>query len=316
MRAKTDHELIAWGKEKAKISGKADFLDLELTVFPNQKKLLINKQEKRLTDLIGTFLTVLFTPAEVEIASGSPDRRRRFLDQFAANLSREYLVSLGKYQKVLRARNGLLWQIKNGRAHDLSVWDEQLATLAVEIWKKRVSLIEELNTEIKTVSRKLLSGDLKLFYEPPIAVGSTKNMREEFLRLLQKSSSEEIRKALTQIGPQRDDFKIILDLEKNDKIVSKDLGIYGSRGEQRSAVICLKLAEIELLTAAKETRPTLLLDEVLGELDPKHQQLLVRQIRKGQAFLTSANYTELKKILGTGYKSFEVKDGAITPVAD
>ncbi len=310
-RTRADHELISWGAESAKISGKADILELEMTIFPNQKKLQINKQERRLTELIGTFLVVLFTPAEIEIVGGSPDRRRSFLDQLASKLSRDYLISLAKYQRLLRTRNSLLWQIKNGKKLDLVVWNEQLASLAVTIWQERYQLIEQLGPTLKANGQKLLAGELKVIYEPLIKLGSTKVMKEQFLGELARRENEEIRKSLTLIGPQRDDFKVILDAEKEDKVVSKDLTIYGSRGEQRSAVICLKLSEIEILEQVKETRPTLLLDEVLGELDQKHQKLLLSQIKKGQAFLTTANFTELGKLIGSGYQSFEVKDGQI-----
>src|SRR3990172_8718766 len=125
-RSRVDHELVAWGQESSKVVGKASFLEIELLITRNKKTLSVNKQEKRLTDLIGSFLTVLFTPADIEIVSGSPDKRRRFLDQLGSSLSRDYLLNLVKLSRVLRTRNQLLWQVKQGKNIDLSVWDTQL----------------------------------------------------------------------------------------------------------------------------------------------------------------------------------------------
>lgn len=313
-RARTDHELITWGQEAAKVVGKASFLEIELLVKETKKTLLINKQEKRLTDLIGSFLTVLFTPADVEIISGSPDKRRRFLDQIGSTLSREYLLSLVKLGRIIRTRNQLLWQIRQGKSIDLSVWDSQLSKEAVTIWKYRFALIVLLQEKLQRLAKKLLGGDLKLVYATSAKGETDKKMEERFLEELVVLRNEEIQKTLTLIGPQRDDFRIILELEEGAKVVSKDLTIYGSRGEQRAASLALKLAEIEILEKEKNTRPVLLLDDVLGELDQSHQRLLLSQLKKGQSFITTTNIEFFNQNKNLKFNKFHLERGQVTVV--
>lgn len=313
-RARTDHELLAWGQEAAKVTGKASFLEIELFIKENKKQLLINKQEKKLTDLIGSFLTVLFTPDDVEIISGSPDKRRRFLDQLGTSLSREYLLALVKLSRLLRSRNQLLWQLRQGRAIDLTVWDAQLAKAAVIVWQHRFAFIVLLQEKLQRLSRKLLGGDIKLVYAT-VAKGETaKKMEERFLADLLALRDEEIQKSQTLIGPQRDDFKILFEIEEENKIVSKDLTVYGSRGEQRAASLALKLAEIEIIEKEKNTRPVLLLDDVLGELDLNHQRLLLSQLKKGQSFITTTNIDFFDKTKEFRFTKFQVSQGKITKV--
>lgn len=313
-RARTDHELVRWGEESAKVSGKASFLEIELLVKQNKKELLINKQPKKLTDLIGSFLVVLFTPADIEIVSGSPDKRRRFLDQIGVNLSRDYLISLVKLNRIIRTRNQILWQIKQGQRADLTVWDSQLAKQAVVIWKLRFDLVLQLSENLQKLSRRILGGDLQIVYATQAQLDSDKKMQENFLAELGVLREEEIQKSLTLIGPQRDDFKLLFEIEEDNKVVSKDLTVFGSRGEQRAASLTLKLAEIEIIEKNKETRPTLLLDDVLGELDESHQRLLLNSLKKGQAFLTTTDVETITKNLKSGFQKFHLEKGKITLV--
>jgi DNA replication and repair protein RecF len=310
-RARTDRELVAWGQETAKVVGKASFLEIELTVEQNKKTLLINKQERKLTDLIGSFLTVLFTPADIEIVSGSPDKRRRFLDQIGSSLSREYFLNVVKLGRLLRTRNQLLWQIKQGKNNDLSVWDRQLAKQAVKIWKYRFDLILLLSENLAKQARKIVGGDIKLVFATQARADTDKKMEESYLAELLQIRGEEVQKGLTLIGPQRDDFKILLEVEEENKVVSKDLNVYGSRGEQRAASLALKLAEIEIIDKVKKSRPVLLLDDVLGELDQTHQKLLLSQLKKGQSFLTTVDADSVSKKAVGKYQKFKVEKGEI-----
>lgn len=311
-RARTDKELISWGQEASKLVGKASFLEIELLIEPNKKSLLINKQAKKLTQLIGSFLTVLFTPEDVEIVSGSPDKRRRFLDQIGTALSKEYLQSLSKLNRIIRTRNQLLWQLKQGKKVDLSVWNSQLAKLAVTIWNFRFELIVLLQERLQRLAPKLLNGDLKLVYATQAKADSEKKMQEWFLDELEFFFEEEVLKSQTLLGPHRDDFKILFEVEEENKVVSKDLNVFGSRGEQRAASLALKLSEIEIIEKEREERPVLLLDDVLGELDQNHQKLLLSQLKKGQSFLTTTNFESLGKNLPGDFKKFLLDKGLIT----
>ena len=311
-RTREDHELISWGQAESRVSGKAGFLDIELTVKPTAKALLVNKKNSRLADLIGSFVTVLFTPSDVEIVSAGPDKRRRFLDQIGSILDKKYLHNLLQLAKILRNRNQTLWQLKQGRNLDLLVWDQQLAKVASAIWDQREALTLALNTELQTNSQRIAGFNLRIEYNPPFQQLPRTKKEEAYKQKLASLRNEETNKGLTVLGPHRDDFKIIAEEQSGDKIVSKDLSIYGSRGEQRSAALALKFSEVNLIKQEKREAPVLLLDEVLSELDRKHRELLLKEIRKTQAFITT---TSLDNLVNKGLdriEKYEVFEGSVT----
>lgn len=310
-RTRIDHELITWGEQECRLQAHAGFLDLEVAINQNSKELLINNQRSALTDLIGSFVVVTFTPSDIEIVSGSPDKRRKFLDQIGAVLDKKYLYNLIQLGKVLKNRNQTLWQIKNGRSADLSVWNEQLIKVAASVWLFRVALVEKLNMELKTLSKKITGSGLVIVYEPPIKFKERKELEQAYLNKLNLLESEEINKTTTLVGPQRDDFNLIAEELRSEKVISKDLAIYGSRGEQRAAALALKLAEVNLIEKEKNDKPVLLLDEVLSELDNKHRQLLLKEIRGVQSFITTTSLDNVSVRTAGQIEKFEVSEGKI-----
>lgn len=308
-RTRSDHELIAWGKEASRVAGKIGNLESEVTIHKDFKAFKVNKQPKRIVDIIGSFIALVFTPDDIEIISGAPDRRRRFLDQLGSNLDKKYLFQLVSFSKIIRSRNQLLFQIKQGKNIDLSVWDEQLAKAASFIWHSREDLIEKINTTLKLLGKKVTKTALILNY-PNLFIKETQAKTESYyLERLKLAQSEDIRRGLTQIGPHRDDFKIIAEELKEDKVISKDLGIYGSRGEQRAASLALKLTEVALIEEQHKTKPTLLLDEVLGELDQEHRLLLLNQVRKVQTFITATDVKPIEAVLGKSFTEIKISAG-------
>lgn len=311
-RTRSDHELITWGETQARVKGRADHLAIELTVRANGKKLTVNKQSKKAVELFGNLTTVIFTPADVEIVSGSPQQRRRFLDHLGSNLARDYLLALVGLSKVIRSRNQTLFLSREGRKTDLWVWDQQLAKLASQVWLKRTELAGKVNSELKTLGKKLLSAHLKLDYHNPLEdVSKTTERQKIILKALERLRGEEIRKSQTLFGPQRDDFQIILEVTEKDKVISKDLGIYGSRGEQRSATLALKLAEVEIISKEKEEKPLLLLDEVLSELDEGHRKLLLASVKNEQIFITTTNIEAVTDFFGKRLQKFQINSGKV-----
>ncbi len=308
-RTRADHELIAWGKTQAKVFGKADNLEPEIVIHPELKEFLVNKQKKKLTDLIGSFIVVLFTPNDLEIISGSPDKRRRFLDQLGSNLDRKYLYQLISFNKILRNRNQLLFQIKQGKRIDLGVWDTQLAKAASYLWLTRKDLVAKLKEVLGSYAKKISKTNLKLEYENSLIKDNRVQTEQYYLAKLKNNLEEEIIKTTTQYGPHRDDFKIISEEETKEKVINKDLTIYGSRGEQRAASLALKLSEASLIENETHSAPTLLLDEVLSELDFQHRKLLLSQLRRQQAFITSTSLVPIKEILGNTFASVEIVAG-------
>ncbi len=311
-RTRSDHELIAWGSTQAKVFGKAGNLEPEVIIFPDKKEFLVNKQSKRLTDIIGSFIVIVFTPTDIEIVSGSPDKRRRFLDQLGSNLDRKYLYQLISFNKILRNRNQLLFQLKGGKNIDLAVWNAQLARAASYIWHSREDLINKLNEILKTLGKKVAKSELKLEYNINFIKESRAKTEEYFVKQLNAILEEEIQKTTTQLGPHRDDFKIISEEEKAGKIITKDLTIYGSRGEQRAASLALKLSEVSLIRQDTHNQPTMLLDEVLSELDKTHRKLLLTQLRGQQTFITTTSLEPVKEVLGTTFSALEIKEGEAT----
>lgn len=308
-RTRSDHELITWGKLQAKVFGKADNLEPEIVIYPEMKEFLVNKQKKKLTDLIGSFIVVLFTPNDLEIISGSPDKRRRFLDQLGSNLDRKYLYQLISFNKILRNRNQLLLQLKQGKNIDLAVWDAQLSRAASYLWLTRKDLVAKLNEVLNEFAKKISKTSLKLEYNNSFIKDTRAQTEENYLKKLNNNRDEEISKTTTQYGPHRDDFKIISEEEAKGKVINKDLTIYGSRGEQRAASLALKLSEARLIENETHSRPTLLLDEVLSELDFQHRKLLLGQLRKQQVFITSTGLAQIKEILGTAFTGIEIIEG-------
>jgi DNA replication and repair protein RecF len=155
----------------------------------------------------------------------------------------------------------------------------------------------------------LTGNELKIIYRPGIDKETRSQTEENYLKKLELLREQEIAKGVTTMGPHRDDFKILLEEEKQDKVISKDLGVYGSRGEQRTAALGLKLSEVSLLEKERGEKPVLLLDEVLSELDQKHRTLLLNLLKKEQSFITTTSLEAVEKVLGKNLKKFFVESG-------
>lgn len=310
-RTRSDHQLIKWGEENAKVKGKAELLEIELTIRKTGKTLLVNKQAKKATDLIGSLIVVVFSPSDIDIVAGSPDKRRRYLDQLGSNLSQKYLKELVSFNKIMRSRNQTLFLLKQGRKSDLWVWDEQLAKSAAFIWDFRADLSEKIQTSLKKVGHKLGLLNPKIEYRKPYGLGEKDKIEKEYLKSLEGVRAEDIQKTVTSLGPHRDDFNIIIEEEEDNKVISKDLGIYGSRGEQRAATIALKQVEIEIIQEEREVKPILLLDEVLSELDSRHRALLLKSLSLDQVFITTTDLESIEKTLGKRSQVFKVVRGLV-----
>lgn len=308
-RTRSDHELINWGQNQAKVFGKAGNTEPEIVVYPERKEFLVNKQSKKQTDLIGRFVVVIFTPTDIDIVAGSPDKRRRFLDSLGASIDKKYLYQLLSFNKIMRSRNQLLLQLRQGKQVDLTVWNLQLVKAASYLWLTRASLIANLNETLKVLGKKITKANLNLEYKNQFLNETRAKIEEIYLVQLEKHLGEDIQKTTTQLGPHRDDFKVVSEEEKLGKIVSKDLNIYGSRGEQRAASLALKLAEVSVIEKEINNQPTLLLDEVLGELDFEHRKLLLNHLRKLQTFITSTNLSQIQEILGSSFDALEIAEG-------
>jgi DNA replication and repair protein RecF len=277
-----------------------------------RKQIKVNGAVVRATDLIGQIAVVMFLPDDVEIVGGGPANRRKYLDNALAQVDVEYARVLDLYAEVLSQRNALLKQLaETGATPDygadqLIYWDEQLAAAGTAITLRRHSMIAELEQLADRLHRDLTRErhTLRLRYQPafnadqPIGPVYQRSLnldlptqspeatfeqaKQSFLKQLEARRKEELARGTTLVGPHRDEVRFIAD--------EIDLGVYGSRGQQRTAVLALKLAEVHWMRTKINDWPILLLDEVMAELDAHRRSFLLNQINSAnQAILTATD---------------------------
>lgn len=289
-RTSKDKDLIKWGSDFAKISlnvakniGKSE---IDLYLFANQNKAIkIDKIGiKKIGQLLGTFNAVYFSPDELKLIKESPDERRRFMDIDLSQFDKNYFYALGHYNQVLQQRNKLLKSPDIGAIKDtISIWNNELAGYGATIIMSRLQLIESLKVHSKKIHKFLTSDneDLELSY-----VGYTAQSKEELkeilLKKLDESLDKDIHLGFTTVGPHRDDIKITAN--------NIDLRSFGSQGQQRTASLTLKLAELTTFKERLGEYPVLLLDDVLSELDETRQKKLLQFVSNLQTLITCTDF--------------------------
>ena len=278
-RTHKEKEIIKWNQEAAHVKLSIqkkyvqDTIDFHLT--PKSKSALINKMPiTRLGELFGSFNIVMFSPEDLQLIKNSPKERRRFIDIELCQIDKLYYFSLRQYHKVLKQRNLALKQYMiNKDKSILDVWDMQLIEYGNSIIEKRAAFIEELNEIAHQIHRDISGGNEEL------RVDYDANVREkEFEEKLLKSREKDILYQTTSVGPHRDDLKFFI----NDMEVKT----YGSQGQQRTVVLSMKLAELNIMKKYIGDEPVLLLDDVLSELDEKRQTDLFKYTENIQTLIT------------------------------
>ena len=279
-----------------------------------RKQIKVNGAVVRATDLIGQIAVVMFLPDDVEIVGGGPANRRKVLDNALSQVDAEYARALDLYTDVLSQRNALLKQLAETGAPDygadqLIYWDEQLAAAGTTITLRRQSMIAELEQLADRLHRDLTreQHSLRLRYQPAFdadqPLGSVyqpslsldlpmqspeatfEQAKKSFLKQLGARRKEELARGATLVGPHRDELRFIAD--------EIDLGVYGSRGQQRTAVLALKLAEVHWMREKINDWPILLLDEVMAELDVHRRSFLLGQINGANQCVLTATDPEM-----------------------
>lgn len=264
------------------------------------KKYLVNGVPRRQIDFVGNLRVVLFWPEDLELVTDSPSLRRRYLDSVLVQVDREYRRNIYSYERGLRQRNRLLDLIGEGKAHrhQLTFWDQLLIKAGAYITDKRQEYIDYVNKR----SFLLGASQFALTYDRSVISEA---------RLLQYKD-EEVAVGATLVGPHRDDFILEKSVKRKasgkteDKPLadcggrgeprkSLDLSIYGSRGEQRLAVLWLKLAELDFIESKTEERPVLLLDDIFSELDEEHRELVTEVVDKQQTIMTATDESLVPK---------------------
>ncbi|MEM4204080.1 MAG: DNA replication/repair protein RecF, partial [Candidatus Methanomethylicaceae archaeon] len=279
-----------------------------------RKEVRVDHVVQRTKVLSGQLMTVLFLPGDVTLASGAPSLRREFLDEALTQVDSEYGHALEKYTYALAQRNALLRQAaESGRsidADELELWDEQLVTSGVSLILGRYHAIHEM-TSIAEQAHLALSDKrerLHLVYQPSVKSQPQAQaaLTEAFYNALRARRREEILRGMTLVGPHRDELRLLVN--------GMDVGEYGSRGQQRTAVLALKLAQAEWMHQRCSESPVLLLDEVFAELDPHRRRCLLERIRAyKQVFITTTDMGRLEQSLVTDAQRFIVRSGVLQP---
>jgi len=296
-RTSQDHEMIQEGTQglsaKALISRKTGVLNLELTYsLDTRKQLKINGiAERKIARLVGSLTAVFFSPDDLQLLKGPPSGRRRFLDIELSQVSQKYLHNLISYNKVLAQRNHVLKQIP----HDftmLSVLDQQLIEFGAQLMVSRIDAMKRLAPLAAHFHATIADHqeELRLHYQSFGIDTYQKQNRGEVEAMLEAQirhkRADELRRQLTLVGPHRDDIIFT--------IANRDARFYASQGQQRTAVLALKLAEIEFMLQETGEHPILLLDDVSSELDPTRRHFLLKAVEDGiQTFITCTDLNDL-----------------------
>lgn len=268
----------------------------------NKKTIFVNGVKvKKLSELLGKVNIVLFTPDDINILKNGPDQRRKFLNMMIGQIRPNYVNILNTYTKVMEQRNNYLKQIRDLDDKTkinyklLDIWDEKLASLSYKICLYRTEFINKISEKIKDIHKNITENkeEIKIEY---ITESSDE---KKLLELIKQRRKLDIIKGYTTKGAHRDDFNIYID---NDLV-----NVYGSQGQHRTAVLSLKMSELEIIKEETGESPILLLDDFMSELDSKRRKNLLSNIGDTQVIITCTDEME-NNFLGNIYK---VKEGKV-----
>lgn len=297
-RAKRVEEMVKFGEEWGRVSGSmADHAEevmlLEVLVSGGEimgkkttkRTFFVNGVSKMRKNFVGNCQVVLFRPEDLELMDGSPSVRRNFLDRALEQMDSTYRQSLITYEQALIRRNRLLFAIREGTAnrYALTFWNGLLIKHGQELESKRDELIQSINT---LWGRSDLFAGLRIVYDKSLISEAR----------LEQYKEEEVAVGYTLVGPHKDDFSVVSVEAGADVNNARNLAVYGSRGEQRMAVLALKMGELYYMEERNGQKVILLLDDVFSELDENHSQEVHRLMKDRQVLVTTANKDDLTKM--------------------
>ncbi|GCE18325.1 DNA replication/repair protein RecF [Dictyobacter kobayashii] len=262
---------------------------IELPAHAPRKRYKVNGVPKRTIDLIGQMKVVLFAPSDLHLVDGGPEERRRFLDRALCQVQPRYSVALVKYRKIVTQRSALLKRIRENQEDPamLNYLDEQLTQLANQIIYERRRMVDALNEQANQFQQAISGGreQLQIIYRPSFRVEPTWGLSEapqHYREQLREARRKEILQGVCLRGPHRDDLEFLVN--------GVNMLSYGSRGQQRTAALASKLAELAFMHASTGDQPILLLDDVFSELDASRREYLLCQVAQyEQVMLTSTD---------------------------
>lgn len=308
-RGSKDREIIRFDNDESHIKVNVKKNDMNYRIDMHLKK---NKPKgiavngipiKRAVELFGILNIVFFSPEDLNIIKNGPSERRRFIDMELSQLDKIYLDCLINYNKVVNQRNSLLKEYAFSGREDiissLDIWDMQLVKYGNDVIKSREKFVKEINDLVKSIHTKL-SGDreqLEIIYEPCVK-------EQDFESELVRVRDRDLKFKCTNIGPHKDDMCFLIN--------GMDVRKYGSQGQQRTAALSLKLAEIELIKQIIHDTPVLFLDDVLSELDSRRQNFLLDSIGNIQTMITCTGLDEFINNRFSINKIFKVVNGTVS----
>lgn len=308
-RGSKDREIIRFDNDESHIKVNVKKNDMNYRIDMHLKK---NKPKgiavngipiKRAVELFGILNIVFFSPEDLNIIKNGPSERRRFIDTELSQLDKIYLDCLINYNKVVNQRNSLLKEYAFSGREDiissLDIWDMQLVKYGNDVIKSREKFVKEINDLVKSIHTKL-SGDreqLEIIYEPCVK-------EQDFESELVRVRDRDLKFKCTNIGPHKDDMCFLIN--------GMDVRKYGSQGQQRTAALSLKLAEIELVKQIIHDTPVLFLDDVLSELDSRRQNFLLDSIGNIQTMITCTGLDEFINNRFSINKIFKVVNGTVS----
>jgi len=314
-RTQKDSELINWNNEDARI--KVDFLkekdekSIDIYLSRNMKKQIKMNGVKlcKIGELIGNLNTVIFSPDHMKIIKEGPVERRRFMDIILSQVKPGYYYNLVQYLKVLEQRNNLLDEARTNSSilKTMDIWNEQLAGFGAKIIMTRKNFINNI-CDIAADTHKTISNGkevLRLKYNSSIEYqnNSENDIKKSFINALEKSMGIDMKRGVTHKGPHREDILFFI----NDTEVKT----YSSQGQQRTALLSLKISELKYIEEETEELPVLLLDDVFSELDNERQKYLIEFIKKIQTVITCTDVEYLEKLKLDGSAVFKVTGGRL-----
>ena len=301
-RAKKDNEMIKLNEQNAIVEIEYEKSDRDGKIkieIGNKKNIYLNGIKiKKLSELLGNLNIVIFTPDDINILKGGPQNRRRFLDIMISQLRPNYMHILNLYLKTIEQRNKYLRQIKEEHKDEnlLEIWDEKLAEYAVKIYEYRKEFIEKIIKKINIIHKNITNGEEQIELEYITECDNKK----KYLQLLKERRKLDIIKGFTTKGIHRDDFMIYIN--------KKEIKIFGSQGQNRTAMLSLKLAELQVIYDEIGEYPILLLDDFMSELDRTRRKNFLENIEGTQVIITG---TEKLDIENLKYLEYNVSNGKV-----
>jgi len=352
-RSRTDRELLNWlvleddlpfARLAIQVQKAAETQQVELALIQNgtkgpngegssslRKQVRLNGANKRASDVVGLVNAVLFLPEDIDLVTGSPSLRRRYLDDTIGQVDPRYSRELEQYEDVLTRRNYLLKSCRGQsyNADEFAFWDQQLVQHGAYLTVRRQQVIRQLNGLVEQSYSSLTGGSdhLRLDYaasvrpagplgssyqmplivepgESPTLEASIQQAAASFGNQLREARSKELEQGMSIVGPHRDDLRFLIN--------GIDMATYGSRGQQRTIALALKLAEAEWLTQEKKDQPVLLLDDVMSELDAAHRRCLLDTLdRAQQVLITTTDLGPYHEGFVQTVTVWQVKEGRI-----